>query len=238
MTDPYDNYAEYYDQGTTTDITAKVDLIKRTIRRLNPSAKEVLEVACGTGNVLELLQTTYGVVGLDLSPNMIRIARQKLPNIEMYVEDMTLFKLQRKFDAIICVFDSVNHLLNFEAWEALFDRAKEHLNHGGVFIMDVNTIEKLENFVMLPPHKIDLKEGYQVAKVIKDENEIYHWRLDIHTLEGSEDKISENDIPEVAFPLQQVEDALSRRFKSIDRFTPSGEVADESAYRIYFACVV
>lgn len=239
MTDHYANYADYYDQGTTTNITAKVELIKETIKRLNPSARDVLEVACGTGNVLQLLKTSYTVTGLDLSPSMTKMAKQKLPDVNIFVEDMTSFKLQKKFGAIICVFDSVNHLLKFEDWTSLFDRAKEHLTDGGVFIMDVNTIEKLEKFITYPPHRLDLEEGYQIAKVVKDEVGTYHWMIDIHTPgKDGEDKISKNDVPEVAFPLEQIEEALLQRFKKVERFTPDGGAADESADRVYFAGTV
>lgn len=73
---------------------------------------------------------------------MIKVGQGKLPDTKFHTADMTAFKLSEKFDVILCIFDSVNHLLTFDQWEALFDRAKEHLSAGGVFIVDMNTIAK------------------------------------------------------------------------------------------------
>jgi ubiquinone/menaquinone biosynthesis C-methylase UbiE len=76
MTDHYADYALFYDLGTTTDIAEKVRLIKQTVQKINPSAKDMLELACGTGNVLAQMQPEYTVTGLDLSPEMLDIARK------------------------------------------------------------------------------------------------------------------------------------------------------------------
>lgn len=239
MIDHYANYAEFYDQGTTTDIVAKVDLIKQTIQRLNPSAKDLLEIACGTGNVLTQLQGNYNLSGLDLSANMLKIAKTKLPEIELFEDNMTSFNLARKFDVIICLFDSVNHLQTFYEWEELFDRAKEHLNINGVFIFDVNTINKLEKFSTLSPFRHDMENGYQIAKIDKRDDGLYHWLLDIYTSDVlSNPKVTKNDIPEAAFPLQQIEKALQYRFKTVEKFTPDNVIANELSDRIYFACKV
>ena len=133
MIDSYKFYASDYDVGTTTNIAATTDLIKRSVKKYNPDATTMLELASGTGNVIERLMHDFDMTGIDLSPAMIEVAQKKLPNIEMHVADMTSFKLNKKYDVIICVFDSVNHLATFEDWESLFDRVAEHLSESGVF---------------------------------------------------------------------------------------------------------
>jgi hypothetical protein len=112
----------------------------------------------------------------------------------------------------------------------LFDRVKEHLNDNGVFVVDVNTITKLDMFSTFAPSRLTLEKGYQLAKIVKTEDGIYHWKLNIHMpqKDGTE-KITENDIPE---------DALRKRFRNVERFTPDGKEPDESAFRVYFACSI
>ena len=68
----------------------------------------------------------YHVSGLDISPAMLAIARQKLPEgtSTVYLADMgKVLSLDVKFDAIICVYHGINHLLDFSAWESFFDCA-------------------------------------------------------------------------------------------------------------------
>jgi ubiquinone/menaquinone biosynthesis C-methylase UbiE len=56
------------------------------IRYLVPEGKRVLELGCGTGTLLASLQPAYGV-GVDLSPETIRIARLSHPEINFLVGD-------------------------------------------------------------------------------------------------------------------------------------------------------
>jgi N-dimethyltransferase len=89
MIDPYKFYASDYDVGTTTNIAATTDLIKCSVKKYNPYATTMLELASGTGNVIERLMHDFDMTGIDLSPAMIEVAQKKLPNIEMHVADMT-----------------------------------------------------------------------------------------------------------------------------------------------------
>ena len=84
------------------------------------------------------------LTGLDRSPAMLERARAKVPHARFVQGDMTTFELGERFDAVICVFDTLNHLARFEHWRALFARAAAHLHDGGLFAFDVNTVGQLE----------------------------------------------------------------------------------------------
>src|SRR5258706_1243181 len=62
------------------------------LRRLPPHCNEVLEIGCGTGAFARrLAQRSQNVLALDLSPEMIRIARQRstqFSNIEFQLADI------------------------------------------------------------------------------------------------------------------------------------------------------
>jgi trans-aconitate methyltransferase len=70
--------------------------------------------------MLAQLRPDYAVTGLDLSPQMLAVAREKVPDVRLVEGDMTAFRLEERFDVVLCVFDSINHLLDYAAWEAVF----------------------------------------------------------------------------------------------------------------------
>jgi len=51
----------------------------------NPNARTLLDVACGTGAHLVHFNNLYAVEGLDLSPDLLAIAAQRLPDIVLHV---------------------------------------------------------------------------------------------------------------------------------------------------------
>jgi ubiquinone/menaquinone biosynthesis C-methylase UbiE len=76
----------------------------RYMRFLVPKGKRILDLGCGTGELLAALQPSYGA-GVDFSPSMIDIARGKYPDLEFFVGDVedakTIAKLQGPFDTIL-----------------------------------------------------------------------------------------------------------------------------------------
>src|SRR5262245_56612258 len=101
--------------------------IHSLIRRHKPDAKTLLELACGTGAVVERLSEYYQIAGLDISIEMLSVARKKIPGAPLVQADMVTFELGQKFDVIICVFDSINHILNFADWGRVFRHVARHL---------------------------------------------------------------------------------------------------------------
>ncbi len=64
-----------------------------------PKGKRVLEVGCGTGNLLKALEPSYGV-GLDISEEMIKVASEKHLDLNFYAGEIDSLK-EEKFDTII-----------------------------------------------------------------------------------------------------------------------------------------
>jgi ubiquinone/menaquinone biosynthesis C-methylase UbiE len=61
------------------DYPAACGKIHSFAQQHHSDAKTPLDVACGTGKHLQFLQEHYQVDGLDISPNMLKIARKRLP---------------------------------------------------------------------------------------------------------------------------------------------------------------
>jgi SAM-dependent methyltransferase len=190
----------------------------------------VLELACGTGSILAQLRDEYEVVGVDLSPQMLAIAREKLPGVELIEGDMTDVRLGRTFGAVLCLYDSINHLLRFEDWLRLFDTACAHLAPGGAFVFDMNSQERLDWFVGRPAIALDFGEAdVVVIDVVDGGEQVRNWELRVFEhVDGGEYRLSHEVISEVAFPAEQVRAALAERFGAVEEQDDSG--------RLWFAC--
>ena len=65
-----------------------------------PPDKRVLELGCGSGDLLNVVQPRYGV-GIDFAPEVIDIAVQKYPHLHFHVDDAENLELNETFDYII-----------------------------------------------------------------------------------------------------------------------------------------
>jgi len=65
-----------------------------------PKNSKVLEIGCGTGELLKQVEPSYGV-GIDFSEKMIDIARQNFPKYKFEIDDAENLNLNEKFDYII-----------------------------------------------------------------------------------------------------------------------------------------
>jgi ubiquinone/menaquinone biosynthesis C-methylase UbiE/glycosyltransferase involved in cell wall biosynthesis len=75
--------------------------IEAEVRSLIPPGASVLELGCGTGNLLAAVQPRRGV-GLDISPRMVEAARRNHPNLEFQVADVEDLQLHgATFDYVI-----------------------------------------------------------------------------------------------------------------------------------------
>ncbi len=104
----------------------------------------VLDVCCGTGTMCELLtREGFELEGFDISPGMIRVAREKTQKknlgIRYEVADAAEFEMGRKYDAALSFFDSLNNILEEDRLQSAFDRVYAHLEPEGSFIFDLNT---------------------------------------------------------------------------------------------------
>ena len=88
----YSKVARIYDllyTGTgIKDYPAESDALHAIIQDASPGARTLLDVACGTGAHLEILRRWYDVEGVDLSPEMLEVARARLAEVPLHVADM------------------------------------------------------------------------------------------------------------------------------------------------------
>jgi SAM-dependent methyltransferase len=228
MIDNYAEFANFYDDATTTDNPGKIKLIKKLIAQHAPEAHSILEIGCGTGTILEAFAPDYEVTGLDLSQPMLDIAAAKVPSGLFVAGDMSTFELGKRYDVILCIFDSINHLLDFKDWEKTFERVSVHLATNGLFVFDVNTQAKLEARAAAEPVEAWVNERWVVANMIKRSKNKYEWQIEI-----DDQPIV---VPEAAFPIKKIEKAAEQYFSVKEKLTDDGSSVSKSTMRVYFAC--
>ena len=131
---PYDFWAEY--------VITLFEFVSHT-------PQEVLDCACGTGNLsLELAKLGLNVTGVDLSGPMIEKAKEKSLNIHPPMQflqgDLSNFNIGQQFDSATCLYDSLNYILNNQSLKNAFMCIRNHLKPGGIFIFDFNSIWAFE----------------------------------------------------------------------------------------------
>lgn len=100
--------------------------------------KTSLDLACGTGILCEILyKNGIQASGMDLSEGMISIARKNNPNISYEVADMITYHPQKRFDLVTCTGDALNHIIDLQDVEQIFQNVHGYLNEGGYFIFDI-----------------------------------------------------------------------------------------------------
>jgi trans-aconitate methyltransferase len=114
----------------------EVEYVLARIQERTPEARTLLDVACGTGNHIDLLKQQFEVEGLDLSVHMLEVARRKFPQVRFHQADMTGFSLGRRFDLVICLFRSIAYVRTPEKMHAAILSMAQHVAPGGMLIVE------------------------------------------------------------------------------------------------------
>lgn len=104
-----------------------------------PAGGRVLDVGCGTGGFLELLQreTEMEAFGIDASEAMVRVARRKVGNERVEVVRMQDLNENGRYDALVSLSWSFNYCISFAEARAVLVRFAAALTPGGKIILQV-----------------------------------------------------------------------------------------------------
>ena len=231
----YDSLAPYYD-AATGDAATETAFIESVIKDAHPNPVALLEVACGTGGIINSLAGRYQVAGLDISPGMLAVARDKLPEgTPLQLADMSRFELDARFDAVFCVYYGVNHLLSFSAWKGFFDCAYRQLNVGGVLVFDAFAMDDLAVIAGIPETVEQFGENDLRIRVRATGEATFDWEIAAAVQRNGKRESLTEVIKTAAFPAGQIRDALSERFTDIKIIETDGAIS-ESGNRIWFVC--
>lgn len=136
----FDDYATEYVERYM-DVDRYKDSLDRFYTLLKPEQKNILDLGCGPGNLSHYLMQKnplLKVFGIDLSENMIRIAKEFNPKGEFQIGDVRKIKVEgKKLDAVIAGF--CLPYLSLEETCGLLDELKKSIAQGALFYF--STIE-------------------------------------------------------------------------------------------------
>ena len=143
----FQKYAEYYDLlYKDKDYQQESNFVVQLLREHAPQAQNLLELGCGTGRHAEhLIQAGYQVCGIERSPEMLSIARQRQQQLSPDAQaafsiregDLRTVRLEQKFDAVLALFHVISYQTLNEDLEAAFTTVQKHLKPDGIFLFDV-----------------------------------------------------------------------------------------------------
>lgn len=183
----YSFLAPFYDR-LTADVEYRlfVSFYDKLFRNSGAEIKTVLDLACGTGTLTELMAGQgYDMIGVDASPEMLAVARKKITDrgVLLLNQEMERLDLYGTVDAVVCSLDGINYAPP-ENLPEIFRRVFMFLEPGGIFIFDINSAQKL----MGQDGEIFVDEDdslYCVWRAEYDRDEMCcHYGMDIFAREG------------------------------------------------------
>ncbi len=145
----FDRFSPFYDwdyRDYRDDIQLVVDVAHNAGDSAgNNAGNSALEMGCGTGRVLvPLAATGCRVVGVDSSPALLELARQKIAQAgvgaraSLVQADLRTFSLPEKdFDFAFCVSNTLMHLSTQADQLGALQVAHSHLRPGGWLLVDL-----------------------------------------------------------------------------------------------------
>jgi ubiquinone/menaquinone biosynthesis C-methylase UbiE len=150
----YTSLAPVYDRlNADIDYAAWADYIERQfVLHAQKKPESVLDLACGTGTMtVELARRGYDMTGIDLSEDMLAVARQKCDAerfahpVLLVCQNMSELELYGTVDAAVCCLDSLNYLTAADDLMRTFLHVHNYLNPDGLFLFDMNAPKKFED---------------------------------------------------------------------------------------------
>ncbi|MGB0931962.1 MAG: class I SAM-dependent methyltransferase [Chitinophagales bacterium] len=138
----------------------------------NAEKGKVADLGCGCGHTTAFLQNfdAKDIVGIDLSPEMIKTARNLCPNIDFEVGNMLELDFEEGHFAAITAFYAIVHFNNAELAQALKEIHRV-TQTGGQFLFSFHTEEQvvavddlLEEKVEVNFHFFDADKVIEMAK--------------------------------------------------------------------------
>lgn len=147
----YENFASVYDSlQSDVDYDNRADYLLKLFQKYDRLPTLMLDVACGTGGfTLPFLKKGIDVIGVDPSPEMLNVAREKLAddgyNALLLCQSAEDLDLYGTVDGAVCCLDSLNHITDADELKRSISRIALFLEKDRLFIFDVNTEYKHRN---------------------------------------------------------------------------------------------
>ncbi|MEN6374128.1 MAG: class I SAM-dependent methyltransferase [Smithella sp.] len=178
-----------------------------------PHKADLLVLACGTGGHIPCFKDDYNVSGLDLSRDMLDLARKKFPGIRFHHGNLIDFKLEADYDVMICLYGSIGFVKTVDNLRASMKRIAAHLRPNGLALVTPwSTVEDFQELLVVDAvDKPDLKIARMEQVRLKEPKIV---EVIFHHLLGTN--------KEVTYHKQSMEIGLFSREEYISAMTDAG----------------
>lgn len=180
----------------------------------------ILDVGCGNGNLLLHLQKKYNSQGIDISNQMVQIAKAKGVDARC----ISLDKLTEKYDAIVAVADVLNYF-NIETLKQFLKDIENRLKSGGVFICDINTLFGFEE-VTAGSLTID-KESLFIAIDSEFEDDVLETKITLFEQKGHSFTKEQAHITQYYYEVKEIETISALRLLAVDEVSLFSDIPDK-----------
>ncbi len=131
-------YSKFYDLVyLKKNYKKEISFILSLLKKRKIKFKKILELGSGTGSHGKYLKKLgYEIIGVEKSPQMIKISKEKKIGFKIYNSDLKKFRINKKFDLVISLFHVINYMTKEAALNKFFDTANYHLKKSGYLIFD------------------------------------------------------------------------------------------------------
>jgi len=240
----YNDESGHYDAFHENSENAKITnaSIERILKKYN--IKTVLDMTCGTGSqVFWLAKHGYEVTGSDITPSMLKIAKQKAKqknlDIDLIHGDMRSLRVG-EFDAVITIFNAVGHLTK-AGFERAMRNIHRNLSDGGIYVFDIinlNFLAQAENIIKLSYEHFWMSGNTSLRELqhsIVDKNgALISYTTTYETKDSGKTKGSESIITLQLYTANELKEMLARNgFKVLGQYGIDGSrFSDKKTERI------
>lgn len=171
----YSFFADYYDHYMAhVDYEKWVQyILEQFNQKLKHNPKRILELACGTATISNLLvKKKLTVDASDISEEMLQKAAAKPFEPNLFQHDMRNLLPTAKYDLVLLLFDSINYLLKESEILAVLENVYSTLQKKGLFIFDITTIKNCQNNFDGYVNLEDDKNAYLIHQGEFDEDDL------------------------------------------------------------------
>lgn len=245
--DQYRDFAFIYDElMNDVDYDGWVKYIEDIIKDEKVTVKNILELACGTGNLtIPLTKKNYDIAGIDISGEMLSVAQEKAEKegVELVLLQQDIAELDfdvENLDCVLCACDGFNYITYDDDLVNVFTKTHELLKDNGIFIFDISSFYKLstilgnnmygenrENIAYMWQNYFDEEENLvemELAFFIKDEDGKFERFEEVHQQRA----YTEEEI------IELLQEAGFEDIKAYGDFT--FEAPKEDVQRVFFVC--
>jgi SAM-dependent methyltransferase len=202
-----------------------------------PAAGHILDLCCGTGQLAsDLVGRGFRVTGVDGSGEMLRFARENAPEAEFVLSDARSFDLPQIFHGAVSQFGSLNHVMELQELQSVFEQVHGSLLPHGRFLLDLNTEEGfLARWTGSSIGHAEDDHAFIAGGTYDQEHKIGRFSVTMFFLREGEWRRSDVVLTERVYSEGEVSRALEAAgFQSVDTFDARKDLEIDVTGRAFF----